>query len=126
MILEDLIAWQKIHPMPIDDFISKINDILAQESEDKLTFIEQLTKKRNAIMTDLNKEVADLNVDWAKVKQILSEIVTALEAVVAAVPAGLIKNIVLGLIATLNLVIGMLPGDVPVPVPPVPAPKDKK
>jgi F0F1-type ATP synthase assembly protein I len=53
----------------------------------------------------------DLNadIDWAKVKEILSGIAVALEAVANMVPIGLIKNLLLGLAAGLNLIIGMLP-----------------
>ena len=60
-------------------------------------------------MNDLQMELNKADVDWQKIKEILSGIAQALEAVAAMIPVGMIKNILLGLAAGILLVIKMLP-----------------
>lgn len=60
-------------------------------------------------MNQLKNEMANANVDWAKIREVLSGIAAALEAVAAMIPVGLIRNLLLGLAASINLIISMLP-----------------
>lgn len=56
-------------------------------------------------------EIKNADVDWSKIKEILDGIAKALQAVAMMIPVDLIKNILLGIAAGINLVISWLPDD---------------
>lgn len=58
---------------------------------------------------DLQNEMMNADVDWGKIKEILTGISQALQAVALMIPVMMIKNILLGIAAGITLVISWLP-----------------
>ncbi len=59
----------------------------------------------------LKDELLNPAVDWQKVKEILLGIEKAFDDISKMLPEGMLKNILLGLMALISLIIQMLPSD---------------
>lgn len=60
-------------------------------------------------MSQFEKELANIKIDWPKVHAILNDVIAGLESVVAVLPNSLAKTIILSVTTALHMVVNLLP-----------------